>query len=213
MRIVRKKGDKMLNNIRIKQTTDEIVLNINVQASNTKVVEELQEKLPKLKEFYKNSNVPIRVTGKLFSENERKIIKKMIITEIDVDVKFDEASDLLGLHAIKKTFEVETEISETKYIYNSIRSGTKEEYVGSIVICGDVNSGAEIVAGGNISVLGTLRGVAHAGANGNTKAVISANTIESTQIRISNLVKEVTEKEERCPIFGIKGNSIELLKD
>ncbi len=203
----------MLNNIRIKQTTDEIVLNINVQANNTKVVEELQEKLPKLKEFYKNSNVPIRVTGKLFSENERKIIKKMIIAEIDVDVKFDEASDLLGLHAIKKTFEVETEISETKYIYNSIRSGTKEEYVGSIVICGDVNSGAEIVAGGNISVLGTLRGVAHAGANGNTKAVISANIIESTQIRISNLVKEVTEKEERCPIFGIKGNSIELLED
>ena len=96
----------MLNNIRIKQTTDEIVLNINVQANNTKVVEELQEKLPKLKEFYKNSNVPIRVTGKLFSENERKIIKKMIIAEIDVDVKFDEASDLLGLHAIKKTFEV-----------------------------------------------------------------------------------------------------------
>ncbi len=213
MLIVCEKGDKMLNNIRIKQTTDEIVLNINVQANNTKVVEELQEKLPKLKEFYKNSNVPIRVTGKLFSENERKIIKKMIIAEIDVDVKFDEASDLLGLHAIKKTFEVETEISETKYIYNSIRSGTKEEYVGSIVICGDVNSGAEIVAGGNISVLGTLRGVAHAGANGNTKAVISANIIESTQIRISNLVKEVTEKEERCPIFGIKGNSIELLED
>lgn len=213
MLIVCEKGDKMLNNIRIKQTTDEIVLNINVQANNTKVVEELQEKLPKLKEFYKNSNVPIRVTGKLFSENERKIIKKMIIAEIDVDVKFDEASDLLGLHAIKKTFEVETEISETKYIYNSIRSGTKEEYVGSIVICGDVNSGAEIVAGGNISVLGTLRGVAHAGANGNTKAIISANIIESTQIRISNLVKEVTEKEERCPIFGIKGNSIELLED
>lgn len=203
----------MLNDIRIKQTTEQIILSINVQASNTKIVEELQEKLPKLKEFYKNSNLPIRVTGKLFTESERKVIKKMIIAEIDVDVKFDEASDLLGLHAIKKTFEVETEISETKYIYNSIRSGTREEYVGSIVICGDVNSGAEIVAGGNISVLGTLRGVAHAGANGNTKAIITANVIESTQIRISNLVKEVTEREERCPIFGIKSNVIELLEN
>ena len=201
----------MLNNIRIKQTTDEIILSINVQANNTKIVEELQEKLPKLKDFYKNSNVPIRVTGKLFTESERKVIQKMIIAEIDVDVKFDEASDLLGLHAIKKTFEVETEISETKYIYNSVRSGTKEEYVGSLVICGDVNSGAEIVAGGNICVLGTLRGVAHAGAGGNTKAIITANVIESPQIIISNLVKEVTEKEERCPIFGIKANSIELL--
>ena len=151
----------MLNNVRIKQTKKEIVLSINIQASNQEIFEELQEKLPKLKEFYQNSNVPIRVTGKLFTESERKVIEKMIMDEINVDVKFDEPSDLLGLHAIKKTFEAETEISETKYVYHSIRSGTKEEYVGSIVICGDVHSGAEIVAGGNIIVLGTLRGVVH----------------------------------------------------
>lgn len=203
----------MLNDIRIKQTTDEIILNINVQASNTKIMKELQEKLPKLKDFYKNSNFPIRVTGKLFTESERKVIKKMIIEEIDVEVKFDEPSDLLGLHAIKKTFEVETDVSETKYIYHSLRSGNKEEYVGSIVVCGDVNAGAEIVAGGNITILGTLRGVAHAGANGNTKAIIAANTIEMTQVRISNLVKAVTEKEEKCPIFGVRDNTIELLED
>lgn len=201
----------MLNNIRIKQTTDEIILNINVEANNNQIIQELQEKLPKLKDFYKNSNVPIRITGKLFTETERKIIKKMVISEIDVDVKFDNASDLLGLHAIKKTFEVATDVSETKYVYNSIRSGNKEEFVGSIVICGDVNSGAEVVAGGNITVLGTLRGVAHAGANGNTKAIITANAIEPTQMRIANLVKEVKEREEKCPIFGIKNNIIELL--
>ena len=134
----------------------------------------------------------------------------MIISDIDVDVKFDEASDLLGLHAIKKTFEMETEVSETKYIYNSLRSGTREEYVGSIVICGDVNSGSEVIAGGNITITGTLRGVVHAGANGNNKATIAANTIETTQIRISNLVKEITEREEKCPIYCIKDNSIEL---
>lgn len=203
----------MLNNIRIKQTTEEIILNVNVQAENTKIVQELQEKLPKLKEFYQNCELPIRVTGKLFTENERKILKKMIISEINVDVKFDEPSDLLGLHAIKKTFEAETDVSETKYIYNSIRSGNREEYAGSIVICGDVNSGAEVIAGGNISILGTLRGVAHSGANGNIKAIVTANTIEPTQIRIANLVKEVSEKEEKCPIFGIQNNMIRLLKD
>ena len=203
----------MLNNIRIKQTTKEIILNINMHANNPQIIQELQEKLPKLKEFYKNSKLPIRISGKLFTETERKILSKIIEDEIGVEVKFDEASDLLGLHAIKKTFEVETEISETKYILRSIRSGNKEEYGGSIVVCGDVNSGAEIVAGGNITITGILRGVAHAGANGNTKAIISANTIESTQIRISNLVKEITEVEEKCPIFGIKDNGIELLKD
>ena len=201
----------MLNNVLIKQTTEEIILNINVQATQTQIVEELQEKLPRLKEFYKNAELPIRVTGKLFTEKEKRIIKKMIVSEINVEVRFDTPSELLGLHAIKKTFEVETEISETKYVYNSVRSGNKEEYAGSIVICGDVNSGADVVVGGNITILGTLRGVAHAGANGNMKAIVAANTIEPTQIRISNLVKEVTEKQEKCPIFGIKNNTIELL--
>ena len=203
----------MLNNIKVKQTTKEIILDINPQAEDAQVIQELQEKLPKLKEFYKNSDVPIRITGKLFQESQRKLLEKNIVGEVEVTVKFDEASDLLGLHAIKKTFEVETEISETRYVYHSIRSGTKEEYVGSLVICGDVNAGAEVVAGGNIVVLGTLRGVAHSGANGNNKAIIAANTIEATQIRISNLVKEITQKEERCPIFGIRKERIELLEN
>lgn len=201
----------MLNNIRIKQTTEEIILDINLKATDNQIIEELDEKLPKLKDFYKNAKLPIRVTGKLFTEKERKIIKRIIVAEIDVEVKFDKESDLLGLHAIKKTFEEKTDISETKYIYNSLRSGTREEFAGSLVICGDVNSGAEIIAGGNITVVGALRGVAHAGANGNMKARIMANSIDATQLRIANLVKEVKEKKEKCPVYAIKDNVIELL--
>lgn len=58
---------------------------------------------------------------------------------------------------------------------------------------GDVNGGAEVIAGENIIILGTLRGLAHAGAKGNRKATIAATIIEAPQIRISNLVKEVEE--------------------
>lgn len=201
----------MINNIRIKQTTEKIILEMNVQADSESIIRELQEKLPKLKEFYQNAKLPIKVTGKLCTENEKKFVQKLIQDEINVDVEFDETSELLGLHAIKKTFEAETEISETKYVHHFIRSGNREEYAGSIVICGDVNAGAEVIAGGNIAVLGTLRGVAHAGANGNTKAIITANTIETTQLRIAKFVKEVKEREEKCPIFGVKDNVIELL--
>ena len=53
-----------------------------------------------------------------------------------------------------------------------------------------------------------MRGLAHAGANGNIKAVISANSIDVTQIRISNLVREVEEKVERFPVCKIKNNTI-----
>lgn len=199
----------MLNNIKISHTTNEIVLNVNVIADIHEVVEELENKIPKLITFYDDLKLPFKVVGKLFTESEIEIIKKTINEQIkDVEIKFDDISDLLGLHTIKKTFETNTDISETKFVQNSIRSGQKEEYAGSIVICGDVNPGAEVVAGGNIMVLGTLRGVAHAGANGNKKAIISANCIEVTQVRIANLVKEVAERMEKCPICSIELNDI-----
>ena len=196
----------MLNNIRISQTINEIILNVNIISDINEIIEELEMKLPKLRDFYQSSTIPIRVTGRLFTESEIKKIKSIINSEIKVEIKFDEASDLLGLHAIKKTFEADTDISETKFVQNSLRSGQREEYPGSIVICGDVNAGAEIVAGGNIIILGALRGLAHAGAN--TKALITANYIDVTQIRIANLVREVEERVDRCPICKIQKNEI-----
>ena len=201
----------MLNNIKISQTTNEIILNINVIADIKEILEELDERLPKLKNFYQTSKIPIRVTGRLFTDSEIQKVKRKINKEIEVDIKFDDVSDLLGLHAIKKTFETETDISETKFVQYSLRSGQKEEYPGSIVICGDVNPGAEIVAGGNIMVLGALRGVAHAGATGNKMAIISANYIDVTQIRIANLVREVGERMDKCPICKIENNEIIIL--
>lgn len=197
-----------MNNIKIIQRSDEIVLNVNTIAETHEITEELELKLPKLREFYQTCDLPMRVTGRLFTDTEIENLTKLIQDSIDVDVKFDNVSDLLGLHAIKKTFQTNTEISETKYIQNSIRSGQKEEYPGSLVICGDVNAGGEVIAGGNVTITGSLRGVAHAGANGNMLAIISANSIDVTQIRIGNLVKEIEEKVEKSPICKVSGKEI-----
>ena len=201
----------MLNNIKITQTTNEMIMNVSVIAQIDEIIDEIQYKLPKLKEFYLTSKIPMRFTGRLFSDEEILKIKALISNELNTEIKFNGISDILGLHAIKKTFEADTGISETKFIMNSLRSGQREEYQGSIVICGDVNYGAEIIAGGNIMVLGALRGLAHAGANGNTMAFISANFIDVTQIRIANLVREVGEKIDRCPICKIEKNEIVIV--
>ena len=76
-----------------------------------------------------------------------------------------------------------------------MRSGQRIEYEGSIVVIGDVKAGAEIIAGENIVILGELKGLAHAGAKGNTEAIIAANRIECPQIRIADKIKEF-EKED-----------------
>ena len=51
--------------------------------------------------------------------------------------------------------------------------------------------GAEVIAEENIIVFGTIRGLAHAGANGNRKAIIVANEIDAPQIRIADIIKEI----------------------
>lgn len=68
----------------------------------------------------------------------------------------------------------------------TLRSGQALHYAGHITLIGDVNPGAEIVAGGDIVVWGKLRGIAHAGAMGDDEAVICALQLAPSQIRIGS---------------------------
>lgn len=109
--------------------------------------------------------------------------------------KKEELPKTLGLHGIKKSFSKEIATSKTKFHKGSLRSGQKIEFEGSLVILGDVNAGAEVLAEDNVVVLGILRGMAHAGAKGNKEAIIAASSIESAQIRIADIVKEIEKQD------------------
>ncbi len=107
----------------------------------------------------------------------------------------------LGLHTITHGYDKEINETLTKVFDGSLRSGKKLEFEGSLVIIGDINAGAEVIAGDHIIVLGTIRGLAHAGARGNRKAMIIANEIDATQIRIADIVKEIEK-----PVFEEEDN-------
>lgn len=78
--------------------------------------------------------------------------------------------------------------ARTVILPHGVRAGFRGEYRGSVVILGDVNPGAEIVAGGDVIVMGALRGVVHAGYGGNAEAIVWARPIASAQIRIGDAV-------------------------
>ena len=59
---------------------------------------------------------------------------------------------------------------------------------GHVVVLGDVNPGAEIVAGGHVLVWGRLRGVVHAGAAGDANATVAALDLAPTQLRIAGYI-------------------------
>ncbi|NMC62627.1 MAG: septum site-determining protein MinC [SAR324 cluster bacterium] len=77
-----------------------------------------------------------------------------------------------------------------RMIFSMLRSGQRVETEHSLIVFGDVNSGAELVAGGDIVVLGTLRGVAHAGAYDETGGgrMIFALNLQPTQLRIGSVI-------------------------
>lgn len=185
----------MKNCVSINLKKDQIVIKLSDEASHIEIIEALKKKLTELKKLYKEETTPIMVTGKILKNKEIDEIQELIKSKIDVEIDFDMPKSL-GLHSIKKTFEKEIAISETKFHRGSLRSGQKMESEGSLVIIGDVNSGAEVMASDHIIVLGALRGLAHAGAKGNKQAIIAAGLLDTVQIRIANMVKEIDRDEE-----------------
>ncbi|MCI8470862.1 MAG: hypothetical protein HFJ35_05245 [Clostridia bacterium] len=185
----------MKNCVSIHLKKNELIIKLSQEAEQVEIIEALNKKMTELKKLYKDDKTPMTITGKILKNKEMDEIKQVIKSKIDVDIEFDIPKGL-GLHSIRETFEKEIATSETKFHRGSLRSGKKIETEGSLVIIGDVNSGAEVIASDNIIVLGALRGLAHAGAKGNKQAIIAAGLVDTVQIRIANVVKEIDREEE-----------------
>jgi septum site-determining protein MinC len=76
----------------------------------------------------------------------------------------------------------------TLYHRGTLRGGQILQQIGNIVVVGDVNPGAELVASGDILVFGALRGTAHAGAQGDVAARVAALELTPTQLRIATCI-------------------------
>jgi septum site-determining protein MinC len=85
----------------------------------------------------------------------------------------------------------------TLYHAATLRGGQTLHHSGNIVVVGDVNPGAELIAGGDILVFGRLAGIAHAGAQGDDRARIYALDLSATQLRIATLIAAEEEVKPR----------------
>lgn len=98
-------------------------------------------------------------------------------------------------------------LSDTEYvtekslfiIKKNVRSGQNITFDGNVLVFGDVNPGAEIIASGFIMVMGYLRGIAHAGALGDEKAWVLALRLQPTQLRIANCITRAPDEEPQEP--------------
>jgi septum site-determining protein MinC len=82
-------------------------------------------------------------------------------------------------------------------IKGPLRSGQRIYAEDHLLVFGDVNPGAELIAGGDIMVMGVLRGVAHAGVPDNIAAIIAALSLKPTQLRIGHFISRSPEFQEK----------------
>ena len=99
-------------------------------------------------------------------------------------IKVDQSTPVAEKQPINSNIEGENAV----FLKRTLRSGHKVKHPGHIIVLGDVNPGAELVAGGNIIVWGRLRGVVHAGAMGDTEAVVCSLDLSPTQLRIADKI-------------------------
>lgn len=137
--------------------------------------------------------------------SERGIFLWAVISESPTT---EQASQLLGLATRiskprpeeSRQFAVDDLGEETAlFLDRTLRSGTRIEFAGHVVVMGDVNPGAEIVAEGNVVVWGRLRGMVHAGAKGDRDAVICALDFSPTQLRIADEASLVAQPHTQKP--------------
>lgn len=108
------------------------------------------------------------------------------VSKEEESIEVIETEDAVDDEEVKR-YNKETEKLPTLYIHRTLRSGQSITSEGNIVIIGDVNPGAEIVAKGDITVWGILGGIAHAGSDGNTYSRIRALKLNAIQLRIGGI--------------------------
>ena len=151
--------------------------------------------------FFQGARLALDVASQVLNVNdlvslrdklsERGISLWAVISE---SPKTEQTAQLLGLATRiskprpeeSRKFAVEDLGEETAlFLDRTLRSGTRIEFAGHVVVLGDVNPGAEILAEGNVIVWGRLRGMVHAGSKGNREAVICALDFSPMQLRIA----------------------------
>ena len=155
-----------------------IVLDDNLDFASIRRL--LKKKLEESKDFFQGARLKTVIQGRDLEKHEFDELYKII----------NEETGFFEIEEEVTTFDWKQNIAEgkTKFYRGTMRSGNLIDYKGNVVVMGDVNPGAEVIATGNIVVMGVIKGTVHAGSKGNRNAIVSANGIYPTQLRIADLI-------------------------
>ena len=151
------------------------------------------EKFRELSDFLKQSRMAVALEGRDLTVSQQQTILDIITENSQIEILYlvEEDSQKEMMYSQKMEMALLAEqhkAAESMFYKGTLRSGQVVESESSVVIIGDVNPGGKVVSGGNIIILGSLKGIAYAGFSGNRQAFVVALEMKPTQIRIDNFV-------------------------
>ncbi len=139
-----------------------------------------------------------------FAEDQNEALRRMFhrhgmlfSTELKRPNLAPPSCDTVKTPAQKSKAKVE-DAQKMMVINRTIRGGQEVKANCSVLICGNVNPGAQIIAGGSIDIRGTCRGFVHAGAFGDKTACVVADRLMPAQIRIADLIARAPDEDVKA---------------
>jgi septum site-determining protein MinC len=223
----------MKNTLSVRGTREGLTITLG-EGELAALLDDLSQHLATQGAFFRGGTVALYVSDRAMQEGDITQISELLAqhemvlrTVASTSTTTQEAAKALGLRLLSEpapTSEVKPivtpppaaphtlEGSKGLLIRHLVRSGQIIRHTGHVVIIGDVNAGAEIIAGGDVVIWGRLYGMVHAGAMGNSQAVVCALELTPLQLRIGDLVARSAEedrpKKPYPEIAHVRDNSI-----
>ncbi|MBE3578133.1 MAG: septum site-determining protein MinC [Limnochordales bacterium] len=191
-----------------KGTRDGLLLRLDGSVPFGELLSQLRQRLQMSANFYQGGQVRVEWGGRQVLESERRELERVMAEHglvladsatpgpVSDGGAREKAQSPAGTELVPNgpaAGETRPDPARTLYVRRTLRSGQRLRYDGHVVIMGDVHPGAEVVAAGDVVVLGRLQGVVHAGSNGDRRAVVVALVFEPMQLRIAELISRAPD--------------------
>lgn len=206
----------MNNSVVIKGSKSGITIKMDSSADFDEIKKELIQKLEDASDFFKEANMALSFDGRELSDEQTDEILDIISRHSRLNIVC--IVDQNKLHEKVYSEAVADRINELssqtgQFYKGTLRSGQVFESESSVIILGDVNPGAKVIARGNVVVLGALKGNIYAGAAGNENCFVAALDMNPMQIRIGDVLARSAddskpEKNKVAKIAFVENGSI-----
>jgi len=188
--------------VEFKGTKEGVTIYCQESAGFEEILRDLASRLQQRAVFFGQAKVRIDVGSRQLTETEKErladvLAKNSKLILVGVQTSAERPSEVSPARRRGETDDLKLESfkeGRSIVIKRTLRSGQSVHFPGNVIVLGDVNPGAEIVAEGDIFVYGTLRGIAHAGRGGDRNASVVALRLAPTQLRIASVISRAPDE-------------------